>query len=39
LITSMEHVANTDWSENEGQLAAFIDSIVQNGTVLKEGEI
>ena len=38
LITSMEHVENTDWSENEGQLAAFIDAIAANGRVLKEGE-
>ena len=37
LITSMEHVENTDWSENEGQLAAFIDAIAANGRVLKEG--
>lgn len=38
LITSLEHVENTDWSEHEGQLAAFIDAISKNGAIIKEGE-
>lgn len=38
LITSWNHVQNTDWSENEGQLSAFIEAIAKDGRVIREGE-
>ena len=37
LITSQHHIKNTDWSENEGQLAAFVETIAENGKIVMEG--
>jgi hypothetical protein len=37
LITSQHHIKNTDWSENEGQLTAFVETIAENGKIIMEG--
>lgn len=37
IISSKNHILNTDWNENEGQLVEFVNSIEQHGQIISGG--
>ena len=37
VISSVEQIKNTDWSEGEGQLSKFVDSVIESGQIVTGG--
>ena len=37
MISSVEQIKNTDWSEGEGQLSKFVDSVIESGQIVTGG--
>lgn len=35
VVSSVGHIENTDWAENEGQLLAFVDSVKSHGKIIE----
>ena len=36
VISSIDHIENTDWAENEGQLSEFLESVRNQGKIIQE---
>lgn len=36
VISSLNHIKNTDWAANEGQLARFVESVERKGKIIQE---
>lgn len=37
VVSSMNHIKNTDWGANEGQLTRFVESVERKGKIIQEG--
>ena len=35
VISSIIHIENTDWAQNEGQLSSFLESVRNHGKIIK----